>query len=146
MIRLFHGCTYANFDGTGKLIHESHKCLVPTDKCFWKDACDVTTQTKVQSMTKNEGAVVLKIFKKYFKDKGKDNDLTFVYFILKEYKRNLYIYNTCYPRPEAVGVFYNFFGTKAAYPLPVYLGIFFRKCFYVISLIFTCPKSTISNK
>ena len=77
-------------------------------------------------MTKNEGPVVLEIFNKYFKDKGKDNDLTFVYFILKEYNRNLYIYNTFYPRPEAVGVF---FGTKAAHPLPVYLGMFFCKCF-----------------
>ena len=50
-------------------------------------------------MTKEERVGPLKLFNKYFKDKGKDNYLTFVYFILNEYKRNLYIYNTCYPRP-----------------------------------------------
>ena len=99
MACLFHGCTYANFDGTRKLINASHKCLVPTNKCFWKDPCDITTQIKTRSMTKEERVVPLKLFNKYFKDKGKDNYLTFVYFILKEYKRNLYIYNTCYPRP-----------------------------------------------
>ena len=73
MVSLFHGCTYANFDGTRKLIDTSHKYLVRNDKCFWKDPCDVTTRIKTRSMTKNEGAVPLKIFNKYFKDKRKDN-------------------------------------------------------------------------
>ena len=62
---LIHGCTYANFDGTGKLIDASRQCLFPIDKCFW---------LKAESMTKNGGAVPLKIFNKHFKDKGKDND------------------------------------------------------------------------
>ena len=78
---LFHGCTYANFDSTQKLIDASHKCLVPTDKCFWKDPCDITTQIATWSMTKNVGAVPLNVFNKYFKDKGKDQK-TMIWFNL----------------------------------------------------------------
>ena len=75
MVRLFHCFTYANFDGTQKLIDATYNYLVPNNKCFWKDPCDVITQIKTKSMTKNEGEVTLKIFNKYFKDKEKSNDM-----------------------------------------------------------------------
>ena len=84
MDRLFHGCAYANFDGTRKLIAKSHDCIVRTwsyismvctNKCFEKNASDVATSIKTRSMTKNECAAPLKTINDYFKDKEKDNDI-----------------------------------------------------------------------
>ena len=47
MVWLFNGCTYANSNGTWKLIAKGHDCLIPTDKCFWKNASDVATKIKI---------------------------------------------------------------------------------------------------
>ena len=75
MDQIFHGCVYANADGTHKLIAEGDRCLVPTNRCFWKDPSDVAARVKTRSMTKKERAVSLKTFNNYFKEKGKDNAL-----------------------------------------------------------------------
>ena len=72
--RIYHGCVYANVDGTNKLIAEGDACLIPTNTCFWKDASDVATHVKTRSMTKKERSVSLKGFNKYFKDKKKEHD------------------------------------------------------------------------
>ena len=71
MDRICHGCLYADSDGTNKLIAEGDACLIPTKRCFWKDASDVATYVKTLSMTKKERSVSLKAFNKYFKDKKK---------------------------------------------------------------------------
>ena len=52
MERVYHGCAYVNGDGTRKLIAEGHSCLVPTNKCFWKDPSDVATHVKTRLVTK----------------------------------------------------------------------------------------------
>ena len=75
MVQLFPGCTYNNFNGTQKLITKGHACLIPTDKYFGKNVSDVATRIKTRLMTKNEGAVSLKTFNNYFKDKEKNNDI-----------------------------------------------------------------------
>ena len=72
---LFHGCAYVNSDGTRKLVAAGENCLIRTDKCFWKDDCDVVTCTKTKSMTKNKGQTSLKTINDYFKHKEKDNNM-----------------------------------------------------------------------
>ena len=69
---IYHGCVYANADGTYKLIAEGDRRLVPTNRCFWKDPSDVATRVKTRSMTKRERTVSLKTFNNSFKEKGKD--------------------------------------------------------------------------
>lgn len=48
MDRIYHGCVYANADGTRKIIANGENYLVRTNKCFWKDLVDVLTQIKTQ--------------------------------------------------------------------------------------------------
>ena len=74
MDHIYYGCVYANADGTNKIIAEVDACLIPTNRCFWKDTSDVATHVKTHSMTKKECSVSLKAFNKYFKDKKKEHD------------------------------------------------------------------------
>ena len=62
MDRMYHVCAYATVDGTNKLIGEGNVCLIPTNRCFWKDASDVAMHVKTRSMTKKERSVSLKAF------------------------------------------------------------------------------------
>ena len=67
--RIYHGCFYKNADGTNKIIAASNKCLAPTDKCFWKDTCDVKHGVKRRSRAKNEPRVTLRDFNCYHDEK-----------------------------------------------------------------------------
>ena len=62
MQRLYHGCFLKNADGTNRIIAPGEKCLVATDKCFWKDPSDVVNRVKTRSQVKNEPAVEFKTF------------------------------------------------------------------------------------
>ena len=57
---MYHGCVYANADGTNKLIAESDAYLIPTNRYFWKDASDVAMHVKTCSMMKTERSVSVK--------------------------------------------------------------------------------------
>ena len=49
---IYHGMT-KNSDGTNRLIGPGEKCLVPTDKWFRLDPCDIKTgKVKIRSYTK----------------------------------------------------------------------------------------------
>ena len=41
MAKIYHGCMTKNADGSNRIIGPAQKCLVPTDKCFWKDPEDI---------------------------------------------------------------------------------------------------------
>ena len=60
MDRVYHSCAYVNLDRTQKLIAKNEKCLIPANKCFWKDTCDTRAKMKTRAMTR------------YFKSKEKD--------------------------------------------------------------------------
>ena len=73
MDRVYHSCAYVNLDGTPKLIAKTEKCLIPTNKCFWKDTCDTRAKIKTRTMTSSEKAASLKTINNYFKSKEEDN-------------------------------------------------------------------------
>lgn len=53
---IYHGCAYANADGTQKMIAKGNLCLFPTNRCFWKDPSEAESLVKTGSMLKdNEG-------------------------------------------------------------------------------------------
>ena len=66
MDQIYHGCVYANADGTRKIMASGENVLVRTNKCFWKDPVDVVTQIKTHSMTKKELCVSRGVFNNYF--------------------------------------------------------------------------------
>ena len=54
MDRFCHSCYYKNTDGTNKIIAAGENCLLRTNKCFWKDPCDVSNGVKTRSRAKSE--------------------------------------------------------------------------------------------
>ena len=44
-----------NADGTNKIIGPGEKCLVPTDKCFWKDRQDIKNCAVKNTKSYQEG-------------------------------------------------------------------------------------------
>ena len=53
MEKIYHGCMAKNADGTNKIIGPGEKCLIPTDKCFWKDPRGIKKgKVKTRSCTK----------------------------------------------------------------------------------------------
>ena len=54
---IYHGCAYANADGTQKMIAKGDLCLFPTNRCFWKDPREVDDYVKTRSMTKRQRCV-----------------------------------------------------------------------------------------
>ena len=66
---IYHSCFYKNTDGTKKIVKAGEKCSVPTDKCFWKDPCDVKNGVKTRSREKNEPVVQFKDFNHYLDEK-----------------------------------------------------------------------------
>ena len=73
MDRVCYGCAYANLDGTRKLMAKNEKCLIPTNKCFWKDTCDTRTKIKTGAMASSDKTASLKTINNCFKNKEKDN-------------------------------------------------------------------------
>ena len=73
MDRVYYGCAYANLDGTRKLMAKNEKCLIPTNKCFWKDTCDTRTKIKTGAMASSDKAASLKTINNCFNNKEKDN-------------------------------------------------------------------------
>ena len=67
---IYYGCMTKNSDGTNRLIGPGEKCLVPTDKWFRIDPCDIKTdKVKTRSYTKKEPAVSIEAFGNYMKQK-----------------------------------------------------------------------------
>ena len=52
---MFVSCMFKNADGTNRIIMAGEKCLVPTDKCFWKDkiTCQKMRQLSVMKTFTN---------------------------------------------------------------------------------------------
>ena len=50
--KIYHGCLTKNRDGTNKLIIKGEKCLVPTNKRFWKYSEDVPDVLKTRKQEK----------------------------------------------------------------------------------------------
>ena len=70
MDQIYHGCMTKNVDGTNKLIVPGKKCLVPTEKCFWKDPRDIKNRkVKTRSRTKIEPTVSIKDYDTYMRQK-----------------------------------------------------------------------------
>ena len=67
---IYHGCAYANADGTQKMIAKGDFCLFPTNRCFWKDPREVDDYVKTRSMTKRQRCVSRALFNRYFKEKA----------------------------------------------------------------------------
>ena len=66
MEKIYHGCMAKNADGTNKIIGPGEKCLIPTDKCFWKDPRDIKkSKVKTRSCTKKEPIVSIKGYHDY---------------------------------------------------------------------------------
>ena len=82
MDRIYHGWVYINLDGALKLIAKKEKCLIPTNKCFWKDTCDTRTKINTRAMNSSEKAASLKSINNYFKNKWKKQwwHLQYVHF------------------------------------------------------------------
>ena len=66
MEKIYHGCMTKNADGTNKIIGPGEKCLIPTDKCFWKDPRDIKKgEVKTRNCTKKEPIVSIKGYNGY---------------------------------------------------------------------------------
>ena len=58
MTNIYHGRMAKNTHGTNRIIGPGEKCLVPTDKWFWKDPEDIKScGVKTGSHTKKERTV-----------------------------------------------------------------------------------------
>lgn len=62
----YHSCFTKNTDGTNRIIAKGDMCLVPTNKCFWKDSSGVKDRVKTRSPTENDPTVDYKAFDGYF--------------------------------------------------------------------------------
>ena len=66
MKKIHHVCMAKNADGTNKIIGPGEKCLIPTEKCFWKDPRDIKKgKVKTRSCTKKEPIVSIKGYHDY---------------------------------------------------------------------------------
>ena len=70
MGQIYHGCMTKNVDGTNKLIGPGEKCLVPAEKCFWKDPRDIKKcKVKTGSCSRKESTVSIKDYDNYMGQK-----------------------------------------------------------------------------
>ena len=70
MAQIYHGCMTKNANGTNKIIGPAEKCLVPTDKCFWKDPQDIKNcGVKTRSHIMKEPTVSIQAYRNYFEQK-----------------------------------------------------------------------------
>ena len=67
--KIYHGCMTKNRDGTNKLIIKGEKCLVPTNKRFWKYSEDVPDVVKTRKQEKKQKKITYKFYNDYFKQK-----------------------------------------------------------------------------
>ena len=66
MDQVYHGCMTKNVDGTNKLISLGEKCLVPTEKYFWRDLTDIKNRkVKTTGCTKTKLTVSFKDYDMY---------------------------------------------------------------------------------
>ena len=68
MDSLYHGCYYKNADGTNWFIAPRENRILRTNKCFWKDPCDIVSGVKMRSFSKNEQCASFSTVDKYYKD------------------------------------------------------------------------------
>ena len=54
MDHMYHGCPYANDDGSRKLIAINDKCLIRNNQCFSKDTRDTCLKVKTRTMASSE--------------------------------------------------------------------------------------------
>ena len=68
---IYHGCMKKkNADGTNNFIVPGEKCLVPTEKCFWKDSQDVRNyRVKTRSCTKKDSTVNIRDYDNYMRQR-----------------------------------------------------------------------------
>ena len=67
MVKIYHGCLTKNASGTNRLIGPGEKCLVLTDKCFWKDSEHVKSYgVKTRSHTKKQRSASNRDYDHYF--------------------------------------------------------------------------------
>ena len=58
MDKIYHGCFPKIADGTNRIIAAGEKCIVATNKCFWKEPCDVVKHgVKTRSRAYTEPSV-----------------------------------------------------------------------------------------
>ena len=70
MAQIYYGCMTKNADGANKIMSPGEKCLVPTDKCFWKDPQDIKNcGVQTRSRTKKEPTASIKAYRKYIEQK-----------------------------------------------------------------------------
>ena len=67
MDKIYHGSFPKNADGTNSIIAAGEKCVVATNKCFWKEPCDVVKHgVKTRSRAYTEPSVDYKSFDDYY--------------------------------------------------------------------------------
>ena len=63
---IYHHCFPENAVGTNRIIAKGKKCIISTNKCFWKDPCDVLKYgVKTRSRANDEPIVDFKTFDDY---------------------------------------------------------------------------------
>ena len=68
--KIYHRCFNKNRDGTNKLIRKGEKCLIPTNKPFWRYSEDVPDGIKTRAQEKKKQKnITSKFYFDYFKQK-----------------------------------------------------------------------------
>lgn len=62
----YHGCATRYSDGTNEIIEKGEKCLIPTNKCFWKDPIDVLNAVITRFQLLNQSIAHWKTIHRYF--------------------------------------------------------------------------------
>ena len=56
--KIYHRCFNKNRDGTNKLIRKGEKCLIPTNKPFWRYSEDVPDGIKTRAQEKRNKKIL----------------------------------------------------------------------------------------
>ena len=51
---IYHGCDLKYSNGTNIIIGRNEKCFIRTNKCFWKEPCEITDVVRTRFQLKNE--------------------------------------------------------------------------------------------
>ena len=66
---VYHGFALNHTNSTNVIIGSNEKCLIPTNKCFWKDPNDVINAVRTRSQLKNLPIAHWKTIDHYFEQK-----------------------------------------------------------------------------
>ena len=66
---IYHGCFTKNADGTNRIIGLHQKCVIPTNRPFWKDPEDIHSPIKTRNQYANQSLVSIRDYRYYFQKK-----------------------------------------------------------------------------